>query len=734
LDGSKDGEDDATVEPNVIRESTNPVNKTSRLPQTNKISHKQKIINSSRHLKTRFKLNGTSNSEKDYGQILFELARKIPFALLGERVKEKGDRYSSLQLQLKQARIPVSYEMYVSAGIFYSVVAGVFGALLGLLCAYLIVTVIGLPDQLTGIQINSSFVWLLAYRDIIVGFFIVIFLALVLGGITYVLFMFYPAFQAGERKNNIDQQLPYAVTFMYALTRGGMNILDVFKALAKAEDTYGEVAVEVDTIVKDMEYFGNDIRTALTNISSTTPSDRFQDLIYNLVTIIDSGGDIAKYFQDKSDQYLQKSMVDQKGFLETLALLSESYVTAFVAGPLFIIIMGIMMIIMGSGSKSMVYAIIYAVLPIGSLMFVVMISIITPGELGEPKLLKTNDTYDHGIPEVPLHLQPVYDEKGDVIDENEEKVQKRGYFESFIKSKKGLQYKKYIKNPLKPMLEKPEYTLVITGPIGVCIIIIPLLLNMNDGGLPSGIIDFIDDYLVFGFFAAVVPLTIFYEKKNRRKKKLEQNIPDLLKKLASTNETGMTLQDSIKLMSRKETDTLSKEIKKVWRDISWGVNINDSLIRFANRLRTQVVARSFTLITKANESSGDIGQVLLVASRDASSEQDMKRERSMSMMIYIVIIYIAFFVFVGVIYVISTTFLTEMASAGAKMASSGTQASFLSSFNLDEYTRLFKHACLIQGLSSGLMAGAMGEGKVLAGLKHSIVMMTIAYVIFTLFI
>ncbi|KXS43523.1 MAG: archaeal flagellar protein FlaJ [Methanohalophilus sp. T328-1] len=126
MDGSKDGEDDATVEPNVIGESTNPVNKTSRLPQTNKISHKQKIINSSRHLKTRFKLNGTSNSEKDYGQILFELARKIPFALLGERVKEKGDRYSSLQLQLKQARIPVSYEMYVSAGIFYSVVAGVF--------------------------------------------------------------------------------------------------------------------------------------------------------------------------------------------------------------------------------------------------------------------------------------------------------------------------------------------------------------------------------------------------------------------------------------------------------------------------------------------------------------------------------------------------------------------------------------------------------------------------------
>lgn len=240
MDGSQTEENETTVEPDAIDESTDPVKKASQLPQTNKISLKQKIINSSRHLKTRFKLNGKSNSEKDYGQILFDLARKIPFALLGERVKERGNSYSSLQLQLKQARIPVSYEMYVSAGIFYSVVAGIFGALLGLLFAYLIFTIIGLPDQLTGIQVNSSFAWLLAYRDIIIGFFIVIFLTLILGGITYVLFMFYPAFQAGERKNNIDQQLPYAVTFMYALTRGGMNILDVFKSLAKAEDTYGK--------------------------------------------------------------------------------------------------------------------------------------------------------------------------------------------------------------------------------------------------------------------------------------------------------------------------------------------------------------------------------------------------------------------------------------------------------------------------------------------------------------
>lgn len=177
---------------------------------------------------------------------------------------------------------------------------------------------------------------------------------------------------------------------MYSQSKGGMNIIEVFRELAKSERTYGEVSKEVDTIIRDIDYFGHDLRTAIKNSIEITPSARFQDLMYNLLTVIDAGGSIPRYFQDKSEQYLQQSSNDQKGFLETLGLLAESYVTAFVAGPLFIIIVGVMMAVMGSGTQVMIYALIYAILPIGSLMFIVMISIITPGEEGEPSLLETS--------------------------------------------------------------------------------------------------------------------------------------------------------------------------------------------------------------------------------------------------------------------------------------------------------------------------------------------------------
>jgi len=665
---------------------------------------------------------------------LLSLFKKVPFALLGDRMKARKGKFTSLQLQLKQARIPTSYEMYISNAIFYSFISGLIGAILGLLAAYTFVIVIGLPEKITKLTFGPSTAWILDYKEILVAQFIVVTLTILLGGITFALFMLYPGFQASERKGKIDRHLPYAVTFMYALSKGGMNIIEVFRSLARSEDTYGEVSKEIDICIRDMDYFGHDLRTALANVSEITPSDRFQDLMYNLLTVIDSGGSIPKYFQDKSEQYLQHAIVDQKGFLETLGLLAESYVTAFVAGPLFIIIMGVMMAVMGSGTSTMVYAIIYAVLPIGSVMFVVMISMITPGEAGEPPLLPTHAMLKHEVPDVPARLEPVYDEEGELIDETEEKVRERTYFRQFRKSRKSLEFKKVLRNPLKLIFEHPIYSLFLTVPLALISVAIPVAMNINTLRDPTVMIDFIDDRIVFAIFLIILPLTIFHELKSRRQKKLERNVPDFLKKLASTNETGMTLRDSIKLMARSGSEGLSNEIKKIWRDITWGLEINDALVRFANRLRTQVVARSLTLITKANESSGDIGEVLMVAARDAATEQDMKRERSMNMMIYTVIIYISFLVFVGVIFVISTTFLAEMAAAGERMAATGAQGGFLGIFDLDAYTRLFKHAAIIQGLSSGLMAGTMGEGSVMAGLKHSVVMMTIGYVIFTLFI
>lgn len=642
-------------------------------------------------------------------ELFFRKLKTLPFVLFGEKIKAKKDKYHNLRIALKQARIPTSYEMYISNTIFYSVVAGIVGALFGAFLAYIIVSVFGLPERLTHLTFSPEQAWMLQYRDTFIKILIVVFLTILFGGITYMLFLIYPNFKAGERKQSIDKHLPYAVTFMYALSRGGMNVIEILRSLSKCADTYGEVASEMNIILRDMDYFGTDLRTALHNISEITPSDKFRDLMYNLLAVIDSGGDIPSYFRDKSEQYLNKAKVDQRGFLETLGLIAESYVTAFVAGPLFIIILGVMMSVMGHGSDVMVYAIIYAVVPIGSMMFVVMIDIITPGSTGDAPILKT----EHLVGEIN-------------IPDTEEKTK----FLKFVKSRNLIKMKRMLRDPLKLFKEKPLYSLGLTAPIALVYMLVSILHGIKE---PS-FIDYIDDKIVFMFYIMVVPLTIFHEYKKRREEWIQSQFPDFLKKLASTNETGMTLAESIQLMTRADIG-MSNEIKKIWNDINWGVSISEALKRFANRVRTHLVARSITLLTHANESSGDIGEVLSVAARDASAEQELKHERKVSMFIYVVIIYISFLVFIGIIYIITTTFLEEMVKAGEATAGGKSAVPLsLTRETLGKYNRMFFHGALIQGFTSGLIAGTMGEGSILSGLKHSIIMVTIGYLLFKLFV
>jgi flagellar protein FlaJ len=238
----------------------------------------------------------------------------------------------------------------------------------------------------------------------------------------------------------------------------------------------------------------------------------------------------------------------------------------------------------------------------------------------------------------------------------------------------------------------------------------------------------------------MIPLSLFFERKIWRERKISAEMPDFLKKLASTNETGMTLTQSIALISNANFGSMSREVQKIYRNIQWGVDVNTALKMFANSLTTALSTRVITLITKAAESSGDIRDVLNVAANDAKIGEQIRKERSDGMLIYVVIIFISFCVFIYCVYTLSSSFIPVMATAGnsnaaATGSSAATQgATFIQAFNPEDYKRLFFHAAIIQGLFAGILAGVMGEGRWMSGLKWAIIMMAISYLMFALFI
>ncbi|HTY91357.1 MAG TPA: type II secretion system F family protein [Methanocella sp.] len=671
----------------------------------------------------------------------------IAHVIFGGEVRKHKERFYSLQKQLRQAHMNQPYEIYASVAYLVSMIVGFVGALLGVVIAFLILGIINKNGNFTNIHMPESLAWITPFTDIIVIFLGMSIMAVFGYYITYTVIMLIPSINASDRKSKINKQIPYAVTFMYALSKGGMDIISILRALNAAESTYGEISREIGIIIRDMDYFGSDLRTAIINCVNQTSSDMLQDLLTNLLSVIDAGGNVTVYLLGKTDQYQQRLLQDQKSFLEILGLIAESYVTGFVAGPLFIIIMSSVMTIMNGGSPTLLYVIIYGMLPLGSVMFIVLISMLTPGEeeaANKFEIVRTN-VYD----KVPAEDsgRPAEDHK---------------MIEKMKTGKKNLKFKEFMANPIGPILEKPMLSLVISVPVAVLFIIVYILLtsgnlsqaitdtaqlqhtkaaNSGDPFILFGpLIGYFDDIIIFVILIIMIPLSLFFETKSRRERKISAEMPDFLKKLASTNETGMTLTQSIALISNSNFGTISKEVQKINRNVSWGTDVNTALKMFANSLNTSLATRVITLITKAAESSGDIRDVLNVAANDAKMGEQIKKERSDGMLIYVVIIFMSFCVFIYCVYTLSSSFIPVMATAGNTNAAAtqgssyGSGATFISTFNPADYYRLFFHAAIIQGLFAGILAGVMGEGRVMSGLKYAIVMMIIAYVMFALFI
>jgi flagellar protein FlaJ len=247
-------------------------------------------------------------------------------------------------------------------------------------------------------------------------------------------------------------------------------------------------------------------------------------------------------------------------------------------------------------------------------------------------------------------------------------------------------------------------------------------------------IDVVDDHIVLALLIVLIPYAVFYEVWSRKVTGIESLIPDFLERMAGINQVGLTIAQAIAIMVNTNLGLLSYEIRRIKRDMDWGANFTEALMRFEERVRTPSIARTVTLITKASEMSGSIGEVLSIASSDSKMTDVLRRERSTEMFIYTAIIYLSFFVFMAVVAVLTTQFLPVLANVSlGKLASAGA-FSGIGKIPIQTFGRLLYHTCLMQAIFSGMIAGQMGEGSVAAGVKHSCVLLLISIITFNFII
>ena len=196
-------------------------------------------------------------------------------------------RYHSLHSDMISARSGITVEQYIWRSIKFALLTGVFFAIVGYFASEFFtlqvlagrgisnVVNIQIPDFISGI---SSVFYIQG---------IVVAIAFVLGSYTgYSFFLKLPGVEKNSRAIKINLTLHNAVAYMYAMRRGGAQLMPIFRSLSHRADIYGEVALEFRQIVRDADFFGYDVVTAIRHLTETTPSEKLKDFLEDLLSVI----------------------------------------------------------------------------------------------------------------------------------------------------------------------------------------------------------------------------------------------------------------------------------------------------------------------------------------------------------------------------------------------------------------------------------------------------------------
>lgn len=282
--------------------------------------------------------------------------------------------------------------------------------------------------------------------------------------------------------------------------------------------------------------------------------------------------------------------------------------------------------------------------------------------------------------------------------------------------------------------------------------------------------------LILGLIVAVLPYGIISFLKNRAIREVEDQFPSFLKDLAESKRGGMTILQAFE--SAKETDygRLNSEIKQIHDELTWGIPLPEVMRRFSRRMNnSEVIQESISILLQSFQSGGNITKTIESIAEDSSQLKETIQKKDSKIKQQILIMYVIYFLFVGItigIYMMLSQLLglgspnagalqnTEFLGGGGGGVTNYCSGSIIYAEPLcstakifgfvpgnitdlsSGYSQTYKYGqmayykallftmLMVQGAATGAVSGQIAEGSPSAGIKHALVMIPIAFIVY----
>jgi len=581
---------------------------------------------------------------------------------------------------------------------------------------------------------------------------------------------------AQGKEKAINAALPGAAAYMYSQAAANTNIYTIIGSIARAEDAYGPVAREFQSVVRRCEYFGYELERALTEQGESTASEELGRLMSDMVTFLDSGGDVTEFFSREMDRTFKELESRQQERIDYLDVLSTLYV------PVSIVpILGVIIIVALSSFRPIptrtVVIISYFVTPTFPVIFLILTDLVQPHE-AEGAMLSVSTaersvysgTILHGDqdgirgetvqgeaearssqrtstgvfgggravqqtqtdrPESPLHPA----DQGFVETPTADSLADSSpAFESVPSTERWERVRTVFSDPVEYFRLNPTHTLV--GGIPLTLGVMSVLLGLGIATIPT--VDSViaapltttSVWVTLPLLVALGPLIVAHEYDIRKREALFARYPEMLQKISAANDTGMTLLESLREASEDGDTQIDREVRIIEQKVAMGIPVETALAEFANAYSDPQISRSTRLLIEAQRASERVSNVLEIAINAALSRLRLRETQKSSTKSYVVMIALTTLVAIGATAALNRVLntlltggiLSGVGSAGIGQSSIGNSGSL----NPETIKVILYHLSMIYAAFGGLFAGYIGSTEFKSGIKFSLAGMVVA--------
>ncbi|MBI2575345.1 type II secretion system F family protein [Candidatus Woesearchaeota archaeon] len=280
-------------------------------------------------------------------------------------------------------------------------------------------------------------------------------------------------------------------------------------------------------------------------------------------------------------------------------------------------------------------------------------------------------------------------------------------------------------------------------------LIMALLLLMADFYLFLGRILFVP-LLSIVVTVAWLPYWADIFKESKKQKELEARFPEFVRNLTGAIKSGMPAASAVVHVAETDYGSLNPYVKKLANQIEWAIPFRKAFTNFGKETNNAVIKRAIATVIQAEQAGGNIEDVLSSITGSLLQIKKIREERKASLHAQIMQSYVIFFVFLGVMIIIQNLLIPYMSNFGGgaggtglagaapqiikkvaiDFSSPGALIASMGAWLISLYG-IFLMMSMIQGFFAGVVLGKLAEGDLTSGLKHSLVMMTSAFIIIT---